>query len=328
MRLFWIKCHWGQRFTPQGGINFSSLSSLENKNLILWNEIILDQMAEGQRFELWVPCGTAVFKTAAINHSAIPPDVWWGEYRDVVLFVKIFFENCISYPPTTISIVELEHIIWDDHPLRTSEFSIFSEGFWEPEEPDERVERRGERRKEKGEGRYFWCLTLHFVFCNLYICCISGSSILSSRWHIPKIQSLTLHFILCTLHSYIHPLIRSDKFFISIISIKNRLQIVYPIVEIDIIFYGYPWKIQCICSYKKWETKVTRHIFAMSPDTRYPKYHSCKKSHQPDQSRPSHDQEIDIRVFMGRIHRQRIDDGNHLDSWDFGEFGDIALCFF
>ena len=30
-------------------------------------------MAEGQRFELWVPCGTAVFKTAAINHSAIPP---------------------------------------------------------------------------------------------------------------------------------------------------------------------------------------------------------------------------------------------------------------
>lgn len=32
-------------------------------------------MAEGQRFELWVPCGTAVFKTAAINHSAIPPGV-------------------------------------------------------------------------------------------------------------------------------------------------------------------------------------------------------------------------------------------------------------
>lgn len=30
-------------------------------------------MAEGQGFEPWVPCGTAVFKTAAFNHSAIPP---------------------------------------------------------------------------------------------------------------------------------------------------------------------------------------------------------------------------------------------------------------
>lgn len=47
-------------------------------------------MAEGQRFELWVPCGTAVFKTAAINHSAIPPDVWYEEYREVCFFVKIF----------------------------------------------------------------------------------------------------------------------------------------------------------------------------------------------------------------------------------------------
>ena len=31
-------------------------------------------LAEGQGFEPWVPYGTAVFKTAAINRSAIPPE--------------------------------------------------------------------------------------------------------------------------------------------------------------------------------------------------------------------------------------------------------------
>ena len=53
-------------------------------------------MAEGQRFELWVPCGTAVFKTAAINHSAIPPDAWYEEYREVRFFVKIFFRETLK----------------------------------------------------------------------------------------------------------------------------------------------------------------------------------------------------------------------------------------
>jgi hypothetical protein len=31
------------------------------------------KMAEGAGFEPAVPCGTTVFKTAAFNHSAIPP---------------------------------------------------------------------------------------------------------------------------------------------------------------------------------------------------------------------------------------------------------------
>ena len=31
-------------------------------------------MAEEERFELPVPCGTAVFKTAALDHSATPPN--------------------------------------------------------------------------------------------------------------------------------------------------------------------------------------------------------------------------------------------------------------
>ena len=31
-------------------------------------------LAEGEGFEPPVPCGTPVFKTGALNHSAIPPD--------------------------------------------------------------------------------------------------------------------------------------------------------------------------------------------------------------------------------------------------------------
>lgn len=31
------------------------------------------KMAEAQRFELWDPCESAVFKTAALNHSATLP---------------------------------------------------------------------------------------------------------------------------------------------------------------------------------------------------------------------------------------------------------------
>ena len=33
-------------------------------------------LAEEVGFEPTVPCGTTVFKTAAFNHSAIPPN-WW-----------------------------------------------------------------------------------------------------------------------------------------------------------------------------------------------------------------------------------------------------------
>ena len=33
----------------------------------------IKKMAEKQGFEPWVPCGTTVFKTVAIDHSAISP---------------------------------------------------------------------------------------------------------------------------------------------------------------------------------------------------------------------------------------------------------------
>ena len=36
------------------------------------------KLAEGEGFEPPVPCGTAIFKTAALNHSAtLPYCEWW-----------------------------------------------------------------------------------------------------------------------------------------------------------------------------------------------------------------------------------------------------------
>jgi len=43
---------------------------------VAWTSRALSGMAEGVGFEPTVPCSTAVFKTAALNHSATPPRVW------------------------------------------------------------------------------------------------------------------------------------------------------------------------------------------------------------------------------------------------------------
>lgn len=43
---------------------------LFTKSTFLWRQL---NMAEGVGFEPTVPCGTAVFKTAALSHSATPP---------------------------------------------------------------------------------------------------------------------------------------------------------------------------------------------------------------------------------------------------------------
>ena len=63
-----------------------------------------------------------------------------AQYREVSLFVKIFFENCIADLLSPVLIMKLQHRISDDDSLWTSEFLVFSEGFREPEEADKRVE--------------------------------------------------------------------------------------------------------------------------------------------------------------------------------------------
>ncbi len=57
----------------------------------------LKKMAEKQRFELWVPCDTTVFKTVALNHSAISP-------RIILFFIlknKFNMAPPVGFEPTT-----------------------------------------------------------------------------------------------------------------------------------------------------------------------------------------------------------------------------------
>ena len=67
-----------------------------------------------------------------------------AQYREVHLFVKIFFENCIADLFSPVLIMKLQHRIWDDYSLRTSEFLVFSESFREPEEEDKLIDIKSE----------------------------------------------------------------------------------------------------------------------------------------------------------------------------------------
>lgn len=62
-------------------------------------------MAEGEGFEPPEPCGSTVFKTAAIGHSAILPSFMWVQYKGILLGLStkkynnfIFIDN--SYRAT------------------------------------------------------------------------------------------------------------------------------------------------------------------------------------------------------------------------------------
>jgi hypothetical protein len=56
-----------------------------------------------------------------------------AQYREVRLFVKIFFENCIADLFSPVLIMKLEHRIRDDYSLWTSEFLVLSKSFCHPE---------------------------------------------------------------------------------------------------------------------------------------------------------------------------------------------------
>lgn len=64
----------------------------------------------------------------------------------------------------------------------------------------------------------------------------------------------------------------------------------------------------------------------MSPYSIEIELYSHTKTHEPDHSGFSDDEEIDIRILMRRIHRERIHDCDHLDSRNPCEFLDICFC--
>ena len=59
------------------------------------NSTLYAIFAEREGFEPPVPCGTTVFKTVAIDHSAISPlDVWKRHFSKASAKVKSFFLLC------------------------------------------------------------------------------------------------------------------------------------------------------------------------------------------------------------------------------------------
>jgi hypothetical protein len=124
-------------------------------------------------------------------------------------------------------------------------------------------------------------------------------------------ESLILLFL-----SFIHldPTIRSQELFVYVTSGEYRLQMIYPVVEIYIVVYGYVFQTHRFGRHIERETEVARYIFTMSPYAMPPESQCDKKSHKPYHTRLCDNEKIDIRVLMCGEHRQRVPDCDHLNS--------------
>ncbi len=280
-----------------------------------------------------------------------PSEEMWGEYIEESLFVKIFLKNIwktlnfviqiFLYQAITdflspIPIMELEHLVWDDHSLGLPEFLIAMESARKEEIADDIIEFFIES--------IFPDTILH-TFGAKSIKSIGGRKTRSLRYLctvfnlIQTVPPPKPHWVHCfdTTRSgisyifyllfliYTYPTICSQKFFICFIFIYDRSHIVYPIIEVDIVVYCYPREIHSLRSDEKWETEVACDILIPSPDPMSPEYESCPEPDEPDHSWFYYDKKIDIWFMMCPIHRERVDYCDHLDSWDFLEFGDIFL---
>ena len=120
-----------------------------------------------------------------------------------------YIENCISYLFSSILIVEFEYHIWYDYSFWISEFYLTSHSF----------------RKEKISNKLIYLFIEFYSLISIFI------------WDINFIF-LIFHFLILI---YFYPSIWFKESIICIIFYEYRLHIIYPIVEIDIIFYSYFW---------------------------------------------------------------------------------------
>ncbi len=208
-----------------------------------------------------------------------------------MFFIALFQDSITNlFPP--IFIMELEHIWIDNYTSWRSFFCIRSSCFFFSEISENRIE-----NSPKIE-RFFLSLTIYNIFFVL--------DFLSFR--------------------NIHPVIRAKKSLIYISADENRLQIIYPIIEIYIILYCYLRKIHCIGRDKKWKTEISSNCIPFSPDSENGKKKSHTNPHEPHSIFLSDDKEINIWILMRRIHWERIHDRYHLDSWNKAKICNILLC--
>jgi hypothetical protein len=66
-------------------------------------------MAEEQRFELWDGFPSTVFKTVALSHSAIPPEIFLSLHSARVMAEEERFELSDGFPSTVFKTVALSH---------------------------------------------------------------------------------------------------------------------------------------------------------------------------------------------------------------------------
>lgn len=187
--------------------------------------------------------------------------------------------------------MEFEHIIRNNDSFWFADFSISSLTFPNEKKSNNSIQTRSKRKRER-----------------IY------------RWYTP----LLILILLCLGNA--DPTICSKELLIRIISYEYWLEMVYPVIEIYVIFDSYFLQIHSVCRDEKWETKVLSNILAMSPDSEYRKRQGYEKSHEPDMMRFCNNEKIDIRIRMCREHGERICDRNHLHARNPREFLYIFLC--
>ncbi len=171
-------------------------------------------------------------------------------------------------------------------------------------------------------------------FISIWFLCFSFSEISENRiQNSPKIERFShaltignIFFVLSFLSfRNIQRVIRGKKSLIYISSNENRLQIIYPIVEIYIILYCYLRNIHRIGRDKKRKAEISSHRIPFSPDSENGKKKSHTNPHEPHSIFLGNDEEINIWILMRRIHRERIHDRYHLDSWNKAKICNIVL---
>ncbi len=107
-----------------------------------------------------------------------------------------------------------------------------------------------------------------------------------------------------------------EEVFIAFSDIHDRLQMFDPSGEVDVICDGKFTEVESVCCRKKRETKSPLHACAMSSESQKMENRSHQNAYEPHPTRIAHDKKINIRILIRCVHRERITDRHHTNSWD------------
>lgn len=92
----------------------------------------------------------------------------------------------------------------------------------------------------------------------------------------------------------IYPCILLEKILVESTSDHNRLQIIDPVIEIDIVRNCDRFQRECIRRHEEGETEILCNVISSSPDSEYQKNTRDTHTHKPHISWACHDKKIDI----------------------------------